>query len=515
MPDKLTNVPCIVLFATAYTTWASPKQLLLTVKPVTSVGFATLIFLSTEERYGMQSRISESLAEEDADTEKSTWNSPDEVLKQLEQLVNSVHFRNSKRYPAMLRYLVEETLTGRADCLKERTLGIEVFGRPADYDTNADPVVRITAGEVRKRIAQYYQAPGHEHELRLELPLGSYIPHFLPAHEAKRAAVPSFAESSVELTVAPHVVPLILEPGRQEPLGSTQKIESCDSAEVTSTPQGESLVPAVRLLRSRRIQAVLVLSLVGTLAVCVLAVTTLVSTHRQDAGLTFFWGPFLQSKEPATIVLGVHSFDIYGNDVSPISFAHLPQGDQSALSSMIRSNMVPVSDVVSYSELVSLLARKSIAFRTQSAAETSIEEFRRGPIILIGGFDNMWTMRLTSALRFRFAADSESLHEIRDSQHPETRWLFDNAQSVLSNVRDYAIVARFFDPEIEQHVIVVAGIGKSGTEAAAQFVTDKRALQVWVEATPSERLDNVEIVLATDVIDGKHGPAHVVASYRW
>ena len=100
------------------------------------------------------------------------------VLDQLERLLESRHFRNSKRYPAFLRYVVEHTLLGDMEILKERTLGIEVFSRASDYDSNADPIVRVTAGEVRKRIAQYYQEPGHEHEVRIELPLGGYVPHF-------------------------------------------------------------------------------------------------------------------------------------------------------------------------------------------------------------------------------------------------------------------------------------------------------------------------------------------------
>ena len=67
---------------------------------------------------------------------------------------------------------------GNVDQLKERTLGIEVFGRELDYDTNIDHIVRSTAGEIRKRIAQYYHEPGHESEIRIDLPSGSYVPEF-------------------------------------------------------------------------------------------------------------------------------------------------------------------------------------------------------------------------------------------------------------------------------------------------------------------------------------------------
>src|SRR5258708_27375850 len=82
----------------------------------------------------------------------------------------------------MVRYVVEHALSGDSGQLKERTLGIEVFARDPHYDTNLDPVVRTTAGEIRKRIAQYYHEPGHEGEVRIDLPAGSYLPEFhLPA----------------------------------------------------------------------------------------------------------------------------------------------------------------------------------------------------------------------------------------------------------------------------------------------------------------------------------------------
>ena len=101
------------------------------------------------------------------------------VLKELDAIISSYHFRGSKRYPAMLRYVVSAAIDGRASDLKERTLGVEVFGRDPDYDTNADPVVRISAGEVRKRIAQFYHENGHGAKLEIELPVGSYAPEFL------------------------------------------------------------------------------------------------------------------------------------------------------------------------------------------------------------------------------------------------------------------------------------------------------------------------------------------------
>ena len=103
-----------------------------------------------------------------------------QVTDQLERMLASPLFSQSKRYAPFLRYVVEKTIEGQEDSLKERTLGVEVFGRAPDYDSNNDPVVRVTAGEVRKRIAQYYHIPAHQNELWIELPTGTYVAQFHP-----------------------------------------------------------------------------------------------------------------------------------------------------------------------------------------------------------------------------------------------------------------------------------------------------------------------------------------------
>ena len=77
-----------------------------------------------------------------------------------------------------MRYVVEAYLENHTDRVKERTIGIEVFQRDPDYDTNQDSVVRTTAAEIRKKLAQYYLEPGHDNEIRVLLPQGSYLPEF-------------------------------------------------------------------------------------------------------------------------------------------------------------------------------------------------------------------------------------------------------------------------------------------------------------------------------------------------
>jgi hypothetical protein len=117
------------------------------------------------------------------------------VREQLERLLAHPLFSNSKRYPALLAYAVEQALLGNGAELKERSIGIEVFGRSPSYDANADPVVRITAGEVRKRLTQYYYNSDHIGQLVIELPIGSYNPVF---HLPEPPEEPDLAATTAE-----------------------------------------------------------------------------------------------------------------------------------------------------------------------------------------------------------------------------------------------------------------------------------------------------------------------------
>ena len=111
------------------------------------------------------------------------------AVEQLARILDSSQFRSSKRCSAFLRYVVEQAVDNRFDSLKERTVGVAVFDRDPNYDTNQDPVVRGTAGEVRKRLAQYYLEPAHEHEFRISLPPGSYVPEVHPPLPEKAETV--------------------------------------------------------------------------------------------------------------------------------------------------------------------------------------------------------------------------------------------------------------------------------------------------------------------------------------
>ena len=103
---------------------------------------------------------------------------PDTVREYLARILSSSEFHSSKRCQEFLNYVVEKALSGQTDDLKERTIGMEVFGRPASYEPSTDATVRVKAGEVRKRLISYYSGTGQLDEVAIQLPPGGYIPEF-------------------------------------------------------------------------------------------------------------------------------------------------------------------------------------------------------------------------------------------------------------------------------------------------------------------------------------------------
>src|SRR3954451_598034 len=107
------------------------------------------------------------------------------VQRAMYEILKRAPFRGSKQSQQLLQYIVDQSLAGHLERLKERIIGAEVFGRRVDYDTNEDPIVRARAAEVRKRLAQYYVGEGIASPIRIEISLGSYHATFSDPGKAR------------------------------------------------------------------------------------------------------------------------------------------------------------------------------------------------------------------------------------------------------------------------------------------------------------------------------------------
>ena len=96
----------------------------------------------------------------------------------LEHVLASQSFVNAGRLSRMLRFVVERTLDGQGDQLKEYLLGVEVFDRPSEYDPRLDSIVRVEARRLRAKLSEYYETDGAGDALRIRLAKGGYAPTF-------------------------------------------------------------------------------------------------------------------------------------------------------------------------------------------------------------------------------------------------------------------------------------------------------------------------------------------------
>ena len=102
----------------------------------------------------------------------------------LERVVSSEGFRGAPQLVAFLSFIVERALEGRGGELKGYTIATEALGRPAEFDPQADPIVRVEAGRLRRALMQYYAVEGAQDPIRISVPLGAYVPHFEPVGAA-------------------------------------------------------------------------------------------------------------------------------------------------------------------------------------------------------------------------------------------------------------------------------------------------------------------------------------------
>ena len=426
---------------------------------------------------------------------------PIAVHKTLEEILLSPPFRNSKQCQDMLRYVVEHSLKREQESLRERVIGIEVFGRRHDYDTSDDPVVRMRAADIRKRLAQYYQrAENHGTHVRIEIPSGSYRANFeiIPQENITTTAQPEFdpvpiPPNPVNNHFAPTVLPVI---------------------ELTQKTPGTNL-------RKRTIWTVAVL-LVVTLA----GWLTYRTFHAaQQSALEMFWTPVFSKPEPVMMYAGANALYRLSNSYLETYQKEHPTEIHSQGQEFFPKfrpgekidvrELIPVtnttSDALAISHIVSLLTRNRRSFELRYGADIATSDIHDSPTILIGGFNNTWTLNMTNPLRFVLKDGIR----IEDSWGKTKGWL----EIKLPNgdiTDDYAVISRLFDPPTGRVLITVAGIGSYGTEKAAEFLTNPREMEELEQSAPAGwQKKNMQFVLHVKLQNGVVESAGIVATQCW
>jgi hypothetical protein len=400
-----------------------------------------------------------------------------EVRTELQEVLSSPEFRQSRGLAKLLRYICSKALLDETEPITEYTIAMDVFGKPQGFKESKDAHVRVEVHRLRKRLAEYYQHDGASHHLRIVIPTGQYLPQF-QCYDAER----DVQLISPEVTSDP--APL---PARPEPV-----------AAVAHALPRRWPVPRVAL------------AIGSVLAIAALAAAYWLISAGDDA-LDSFWRPVFSSPNPILLCVG----NLEGGqrpkataipaNLTVLDFHSAPR------------EMMLVSDATTLSRFTGLLESKGRRYRVASQSEATFSDLQNGPAVLIGLANNDWTERLVGKLRFSLDRRPPGKLILRDRENPaRDDWSLDYSMPYLAVTRDYALVVRVTDPKTEQMVVTAAGISAFGTLAAGEFLTNPQEFRKIEAIAPKGwRRMNFEMILSTDVIRGKSGHPAIVASHFW
>ena len=406
------------------------------------------------------------------------------IRSQLTRILLSPPFHATRRSQAFLTFIVEKALEGRLDLLKERCIGAEVFGRVPDYDTNNDAVVRISANDLRKRLAQYEIIASVSDEVRILLPAGSYLPEF----QWLRPSTP----------------------------GTSSPIAEAEAPAVTTT----DTVPPRRAFQRWPVLALLA-ALLPVLVWAGFRIT------RPKSALEQFWLPVLQSSNPATITIGqstvylfserIHSKYDARNGAEIEAGPHVVRYGSDSVPGL---DIIPVTDIytttgdaIALGRMMEMFARFGKPVRVRFSAETSFSDLRDAPAILLG-FNNRWNRDFARELRFSFESRN-GVKVMTDRTPPGQIWTADIDPAGHTSV-DYGLVSRVFNAGTGQLMVQAGGLASNGTRAAGEFLTRSDAWKGFLDSVPRDWVSrNLQIVIRVRVIGNTPTEPEIVAVHCW
>jgi hypothetical protein len=401
----------------------------------------------------------------------------------VQRVVSSHAFEKSTRMRDLLAYVCSRALDDGAADIREHEIGCAVFGRPDDYDTGEDNIVRVNASQVRKKLEAYFAGEGAAETLILELPKGKYVPAFRERPEVEVSSPVTIAEPRVSGAVPSR---LVYAAAALTPL----LIVAC-------------IWMGISLWRGRA-----------------------QGGAAQDPALSAFWSQLIRKGESTDIVLTDSSLgllqDLLGH---AIGLSEYLQPETWRLDSLAaRPELQTVARLAAHRRYTSL-ANVNITRRIQTVAgaeqgqltavfarDFNVRQMKSDNVVLIGSKRaNPWVELVEAQLNFRFGYDaalSQSFFENRQPRAGEAV-VYRNSPAV-----SYCDLA--FLPNLSHtgNVLVISGTEMEGTEAGGEFLTTARGmatLQRYVKLDGSGRLPYFEALLRSSKIGGAAPGFEVIA----
>ena len=435
--------------------------------------------------------------------------------RHLEDVLRGKAFRGSHRSARFLEYIVERSIHGHGDELKERVIGIELFGRSPSYDTGEDAIVRVTASDVRKRLVQHYEISGPGSDFCIRLPLGSYIP------EIVRNTIPEAEDVGVE-----PVVPL--RPVAVPPITTVIAKE-----QETSDADLPLVLPEAALARIGQLPwwRVAKVTKLVTFTCINLAVWVAFGmwTQKRDgpARRDVVWAALFSSPANTELITSDPNIEeiqaTTGQMISLSDYAnrlYVPQPEKVSpqflgfAKNILRGDKAAGVDTgiaVSFGQLLAQNPANHLTIHMARDMRLSDMLADSNFILLGSARSNPWTSFYSDHLDFRIVYDPASGQEIVENAHPrsgEPASYIPTAKGFATG-QSFATASYLKNPNRRGHVLLIAGANAEGTEAAGEFMTDTVGLKAAMTRCGlpvSDSIPSFQFLLRLNMMAGS--PAH-------
>jgi hypothetical protein len=430
-----------------------------------------------------------------------------------QRVVAEPHFARSPLLSKFLLFVVAETLEGRGEEITEHQIGVQVFDRPPDYRTLEDNIVRNYARQLRKRLAEHFAGEGSSEPVRIEIPLGGYVPVFLPAVEENGR------EYAAELPAAPQT--------------RTQASSSQPGATQGAAQNVAQAVP--RQSKTKRIMMGGLL--VAAYSALLIAVTWYVATwyaatrspaaQQAEAPAHILWAALFGGPANCFIVPSDAGFNLL-EDLSrrPVplaqyiagSYQTMPLGgvDAHSAADLRSQQLTPFVDLQISSAFARLPEDNPQRVFMRFPRDLRLDDLKTANAVIVGSVgSNPWAALAESNANFRIIDRPGMQGATIENQNPRPG----EAPSYQSHWNEpahetFALITFFPNLSGNGHLLVLEGLDVAGTQAAAEMLLHPSAIDAILKSAtrPDGSLRNFEVLLRSTSIESSATGTQVIAS---
>ncbi|MDR3723393.1 MAG: hypothetical protein P4K83_02765 [Terracidiphilus sp.] len=435
----------------------------------------------------------------------------------VSEILRAPAFRGSHRSRQFLKYIVDQSLAGHFDLLKERSIGVELFGRSPSYDTGQDAIVRVTANVVRRHLAEFYLAERKAPPFRLSLPLGSYIPEVLSVPDNEETGAPSSSETGSSLqSVNPH---LLDQPDAPRQDSSSAPV---DFAETTAW------------WHSWRIW-LLVVFVAGLLFVPAFLRYKASGVKSSGSALGMPWQSLFRPNSPVHLIASdkglVVMEEVEHGSLGLTDYAEhkyvidkkltTPEVSRYRQAILDGDSAVSAVDLPIITGIAALVAANGRTMDAKSAHNIQLSDLKTNDsLILLGSArSNPWVNLYDNQLDFTIVYDKSLQREVVINRHPRPgeALKYIPAPTTRTSGQSYAIIAFLQNPDTSGQVLLLSGASSEGTSAAGEFVTNLSKMPGLLRACaidPAGPAVHFEILLSLSRISGLPNNVEIVACHK-